>query len=108
MDQAQILSTYAAAWAITQRMLAAARDEEWDALIEISQDRENLLAQLMQAQPAPPTDPRQAAEMASLIRSILAADQQIQTLSRAWMGEISSVLNSVQVERKLLKAYEFV
>ena len=89
-------------------MLDAARGEDWDALLELSQERDALFAQLMQAHPAAPTEPQQAAEMAARIRAILAADQQIQGLTRTWMDEINGVLSSVNVERKLLKAYESV
>jgi flagellar protein FliT len=110
MDQAQILAAYSAAWNATQRMLQAARAEQWDALIELEQGRDGLLAQLMQAQAPTQTkasvDPQQAAETARLIRNILAADQQIQGLTRAWMDEINGVLGSVQAEKKLLKAYD--
>ena len=106
MDQAAIVSTYSAAWALTQRMLEAARAEQWDALLELEQGRDVLLAQVMQAQAPAPSDPKQAAETAVLIRNILAADQQIQGLTRAWMEEISGVLSSVQAEKKLLKAYD--
>lgn len=105
MDQAQILAVYGAAWSATQRMLEAARAEQWDTLIELEQSRDGLLAQVMQA-PVIPADPQQAAETARLIRSILAADQQIQGLTRAWMDEINGVLGSVQAEKKLLKAYD--
>lgn len=105
MDQAQILSTYAAAWAATQHMLEAARAEEWDRLVALEQDRDGLMAAL-QAQSAASIDPQKGREIAVLIRNILAADQQTQSLTRAWMDEINGVLNSVQVEKKLLKAYE--
>ena len=108
MDQAQILGVYSAAWSATQRMLEAARASEWDALIVLEQGRDALLAQVMQtpAQAPAPGDPHQAAETTRLIRGILAADQQIQGLTRAWMDEINGVLSSVQAEKKLLKAYD--
>jgi len=106
MDQVQILAAYSAAWNATQRMLEAARTEQWDALIALEQGRDGLLAQLMQAPAQPSGDQQQAAETTRLIRSILAADQQIQGLTRAWMDEINGVLSSVQAEKKLLKAYD--
>lgn len=106
MDQAQILEVYSAAWSATQRMLEAARASEWDALIELEEGRDALLAQVIQTPAQVPCDPHQAAETTRLIRSILAADQQIQGLTRAWMDEINGVLSSVQAEKKLLKAYD--
>ena len=106
MDQAQLLASYTDAWEITQRMLEAARDEDWDGLLDLSQGREQLFSQLMQALPVAPENLQLANETVALIRSILAADQQTQSLSRDWMEEINGVLTSVNVEKKLLKAYD--
>jgi len=106
MDPATVLSTYASAWTLTQRMLEAAQGEDWDVLIELGRERDVLFDQLVQAQPAPPADPQQASELALLIRRLLETEQQIQGLSRAWMDEINGVLSSVQAEKKLLKAYD--
>lgn len=104
MDQAQILATYSAAWSTTQQMLEAAQTEQWDHMIELEQGRDALMAPLMQA--PVPIEPQNSAEISVLIRNILVVDQKIQGLTRVWMDEISGVLNSVQVEKKLLKAYE--
>ena len=106
MDQVQLLSIYTAAGDITRRMLEAARTEDWDSLLALSQDRDQLFAQLIQAPPTAPENPQLADETATQIRGILAADQQIKSLSQDWMTEINGVLTSVNVERKLLKAYE--
>lgn len=108
MEPAQLLALYARAWAITQVMLEAARGEDWDTLVTVSYTRDPLFVALMQAPPVTTENLSFAAETATLIRNILAADQQIQSLSRAWMDEISGVLTSVQVERKLLKVYEAI
>lgn len=106
MDQAQQLAHYTEAWEITRRMLEAARSEDWDELLNLDQVRDQLLAGLMQAPPVVPENIQLADKTAALIRSILAADQQIQSLSQAWMEEINGVLASVNVEKKLLKAYD--
>lgn len=106
MDQAQLLACYTEAWDITRKMLEAARSENWDELLNLDQTRDQLFAGLMQAPPVTPENLQLADETASLIRSILSADQQIQSLSQAWMEEINGVLTSVTVEKKLLKAYD--
>ena len=106
MNQAQLLASYTDAWENTRRMREAARGEDWDGLLVLSQGREQLFSQLMQAPPVAPENLQLADETAALIRSILAADQQIQSLSQDWMVEINGVLTSVSVEKKLLKAYD--
>lgn len=106
MDPAQLLSRYADAWEMTRQMLEAARSEDWDTLLMLSDGRDQIFSPLMQAPPAAPANLQLANEIATLIQRILAADQQIQDLSRAWMKEISGLLASVHVEKKLLKAYE--
>ena len=108
MESAPLLALYARAWAITQAMLEAAQGEDWDTLVTLSYTRDPVFIALGQAAPVARENLSLAAETATLIRNILAADEQIQSLSRAWMDEISGVLTSVQVERKLLKAYEAV
>jgi flagellar protein FliT len=106
MDQAQLLARYTEAWEMTRQMLEAARSEDWDGLLNLDQTRDQLFAGLMQAPPVAPENLQLADETATLIRNILAADQQIQSLSQAWMEEINGVLTSVNVEKKLLKAYD--
>ncbi len=105
MDQTQILAIYRAAWTLTQQMLEVAQAEEWDQLTVLEQSRAEVMDQLQQESLAA-VDPQQGAEFAALIRNILATDRQIQALTQVWMGEINGVLNSVQVEKKLLKAYD--
>ena len=106
MDQVRLLAVYQAAGEMTQRMLEAARAEDWETLLAVSQDRDQLFAQLKQAPPTQPENLQLADETAAQIRGILAADQQIKSLSQDWMTEINGVLTSVNVERKLLKAYD--
>lgn len=106
MDSAQMLAVYTTAWDFTQRMLDAARTEAWDQLIEIGQQRDAQLSMVMQAAMPAITENAVASQMDKLLRNILAADQQIQRLTRNWMDEIQGVMSSVQVEQKLLKAYD--
>ncbi len=106
MDQMQLLARYTDAWEMTRQMLEAARSERWDELLNLDQTRDQLFAGLMQAPPVAPENLQLADETASLIRSILSVDQQIQSLSQDWMEEINGVLTSVNVEKKLLKAYD--
>ena len=106
MGEAQILDVYKSAWETTQRLLDAARAEAWDELVSMSHGRDSQLALVMDLPATAVSNPMLANELRQLIRNILAADQQIQQLTQAWMNEIQGVLSSVKVEQKLLKAYD--
>lgn len=93
------------ALAKSQVMLAAAQEGCWDDLVELETARRGLLTEASQVAAAV-LDDTQIARKQGLIRDILAADAQIKALTQAWMNELQSVLTSVQVERKLIRAYE--
>ena len=93
------------ALAESQVMLVAAQDGCWDDLIELEIARRDLIAEASRVETTV-LDDALVARKKDLIRDILAADAQIKALTQAWMGELQSVLTSVQVERKLIRAYE--
>ncbi len=88
----------------SQLMLTAAREGRWDDLLALEAARRDLVQETSQGDTLP--DVAQVARKKELICTILATDAQIKELTQAWMGELQSVLTSVQVERKLIRAYE--
>jgi len=90
----------------SQAMLAAAQEGRWDDLIEMETARRDLIAAASRVEATVLPENALVARKKELIRDILAADAQIKALTQAWMGELQSVLTSVQVERKLIRAYE--
>jgi flagellar protein FliT len=89
----------------SQLMLTAAREGRWDDLIELETARQKVMQNTKEVDTSVP-DVAQVARKKELIGNILANDAQIRALTQAWMGELESVLTSVQVERKLIRAYE--
>ena len=105
MRMLDIIPRLERALAESQAMLAAAQDGRWDDLIEMETARRNLIAEASGVE-VTVLDDALVARKKDLIRDILAADAQIKALTQAWMGELQDVLTSVQVERKLIRAYE--
>lgn len=85
-------------------MLQAAREQRWDDLAMLGNEREARLAQVMEADIVS-TRPADIAEKTELIQNTLDCDEQTRVLVRAWQGELVEMLGSVDNERKLADAY---
>ncbi len=105
MQAADVIIAYERILAASGEMVKAAEESRWDELVEIEIARRKLILAVTAEPAAPLSDPTLQARMERLIRSVLAADQQVKTLTMAWMSEIQGMLGSMQAERKLAKAY---
>ena len=105
MPEADLISRLERILFESQAMLAAASDGRWDDLIEQEAARRDSIVEATHTL-APLSDQGLIERKQALIRQILVADEQIKTLTQAWMGELQGVLTSVQAERKLARAYE--
>lgn len=107
MSGEELLGRYAEMLRLTQQMLEVARLAEWDRLVEIERERAVIADHLMklEEQGGEWTHVEQV-KKAHLIRSILAADDEIKSLSQAWMGELQEILGSIDTGKKLSKAYQ--
>lgn len=105
MQAAEVIQRYAHILAASGEMVTAAKEGRWDDLVEMEIARRELIVQVT-AEPATLyADAAVQARKESLIRSIMAADQQVKALTTAWMAEIQCMLGSMQAERKLARAY---
>lgn len=94
-------------WLLTQQMLNAARNGDWDVLIEVEINRNALVERLMaQNETAAVMNTVEQHKTGEIIRKVLAADSEIKTLTEAWQGELQEILGSIGTEKKLSKAYE--
>ncbi len=93
-------------WLLTQQMLNAARNGDWDVLIEVEIKRNAMVERLMAQDEAAVTNTVEQQKTGEIIRKILAADSEIKTLTEAWQGELQEILGSIGTEKKLSKAYE--
>lgn len=106
MNSAELLKQYDAIWRLTQKMLEAARQEEWDQLIELEQARAAHIDAMMKQESEILWTQEEQFQKGELIRKILAADEEIKTLTATWMGELQEMLGSIGTVKKLSKTYE--
>lgn len=106
MQAQEIIQRYEAILTASGEMVTAAKENRWDDLIDMEIARRAQIIEVT-AEPATPfTDQALQARKETLIRGILEADAQVKALTEAWMAEMSGILNSVQAERKLARAYQ--
>jgi flagellar protein FliT len=97
-------ASYSAIWDLTQQMLEAARNSEWNQLAALEQVRSQMAIRVVakhRENPVPPSE-----ETAETIRKILACDQEIKERTEAWLTELRAILDSVNTERKLFQTYD--
>lgn len=102
MDAAEMLAAYRQIREITAQMLAAAQAGDWEALVNLEIGRKAWVERVSASSVSPGA---LAAEKDACIRFVLETDQQIMTLTRAWMGEMEEMLAAVRAQRKLERAY---
>jgi hypothetical protein len=101
-----LLARYQELWRQSRRMQEAARESDWDLLIELEQERATINDGLMQ-QPVQCSSADQA-EIGRLIHEILASDSETRLLVVPRQHELQSTFHSIDTEKKLLKAYDMI
>lgn len=89
---------------LSQRMLAAARQEDWDELVALEKERARQVAQFQGADAATASG-TESEETRDLIKQILACDEETRMLTERWMSEARDILTSLNAARKLKQAY---
>jgi len=101
-----LLARYQELWRQSRRMQEAAREGDWDLLIELEQGRAAINDALMQQHLKGSAADRSA--IAELIRNILASDSETKLLVVPRQHELKSTFHSIDTEKKLLKAYDMI
>ena len=90
---------------LTNQMLLAAKQQDWDKLTELETSCAQHVEKLKTTEDISPL-PREARERkVASIMSILAADREIRNLVSPWMVKLNSLMNSNQTEIKLTRVY---
>lgn len=104
MTSDDIVDTYETMAVITDQMLRAANDSDWDRLAELEQQCALHVRQLKESEPQPLAGPQRVKKV-DAIRRMLAADRQIRDLSTPWMARLSALINNTSTERRVARAY---
>jgi flagellar protein FliT len=105
MNDEHVLTTYESISRLTKQMLAAARDGDWDALVQLERDCSGLFARLFTDDTNRPRSAAFQHRKAQLIRDILDDDAQIRLLVEPWLNQLSSLLSHTGHQRRLSQAY---
>lgn len=99
------LSYYESIAAASGRMLRAAQDSDWDALIE----QEKVCAALIEALRAADAERKLSGEAlvrkAAIIRQVLAEDAEIRCLTQPWLRRLEELLRASANQLRLGDAY---
>jgi flagellar protein FliT len=107
MTSQEILTIYESVADITDRMLAAAREGDWEKLAALESDCSSRVDILRRNDaPRQPLSEEARAQKAKIIRKILADDREIRSITEPWMTQLAAMINSAGTERKLSRAYD--
>lgn len=100
-----LLGRYAEMQALSQEMLRAAQAQEWERLAEMGLLRDSIVEELRTRDTAL-WKGAEAERKAKLIRQIQAIDKEILPLAEAAREDARAQLGSIDVGKKLKKAYD--
>ena len=100
-----LMAGYAQALTLTESMLTAARNSEWDRLVQIEIERGRLFEQLRSADQNAPESDESVIRRRETIEIILARDEEIKLLTQDWMHELRDILGSATAQRLLNRTY---
>ena len=104
-DAADIVSRYQAFVDLSGQVLAAARQANWDLVLDLDRQRSSLLAEIKLADAGRPADPERQTQKKRLVERYLAMETETRTLVEAWMADLRSAMLSNSQEQRLLKHY---
>jgi len=108
LDNPDLLARYAQIWRQSRRMQAAAREGDWELLIELEQGRAALNSALMRDERSGNGSAADRSAKAELIRNILASDVETRLLVVPRQYELQSTFDSIDTEKRLHKAYDMI
>lgn len=92
--------------ALTDRMLACARAQEWGGIGGIENERRTLFERLLGDARNGPPDAVQVRRLAVVIRDVLERDRELIRLGEAGRKEALEVLGAIQEGKRARRAYE--
>jgi flagellar protein FliT len=105
MDGAEVISLYESVADLTDQMLAAARQEDWDLLSRLEADCAHVVNVLKQNEGSTRlTDDRRERKI-EILKKILEDDRDIRNLTDPGLQKLSALIKNTSTERKLANAY---
>jgi flagellar protein FliT len=105
MNSEEVISLYETVVGITEQMLVAARDGNWEQLAALESLCASHVATLKQGESPAPLPSVVREQKVRIIKQILAHDREIRNITEPWMEHLALLINSTNVEMKLSKVY---
>lgn len=105
MNNQDIISLYETVAVITNQMLEAARNSDWEQLAALESRCTSHVETIKNGESPAPLTGAVRERKVKIIQKILADDREIRTITEPWMARLSTLMNSNSAERKLAKAY---
>lgn len=105
MNEQEVIYLYENVATITDKMLSAARDSDWDELASLEARCADHVAKLKAGEAPVALTGALRERKVKIIQKILADDREIRNITEPWMQKLSRMINSNGTERKLHQAY---
>ena len=105
MNEQEVMCLYENVATLTNEMLTAAREGDWDKMAELEARCSSQVSVLKQGEAPVSLTGALRERKVEIIRKILADDREIRNLAQPWMEQLSLLINSTGAERKLNQAY---
>lgn len=106
MNSTQVIAVYEDIRIVTEQMLHAACNGDWEELVALENRCKGLVESLIAAEPREPLSGKLQQRKVEIIMQVLAADAKIRNLTEPWMKQLQSILGTASHEKKLQQAYE--
>lgn len=105
MDGAEVISLYESIADLTDQMLAAARQEDWDLLSRLESDCAHIVNALKQSEANVSLSDDRRDRKVAILKKILEDDRDIRNLINPGLKKLSALIKNTSTERKLANAY---
>jgi flagellar protein FliT len=105
MNEEEVIFLYQAVVTLTQQMLAAARAGDWEKIVTLESSRAGHVEILRNCEPPTALSGAARERTLKMIPQILSDEREIRTISQLRMADLSGMMTSLGVERRLSQAY---
>jgi len=105
MESTELIALYENVAVITDQMLNAARDRDWERLTALETNCTSTVQKIRDNENPLPLTPELKERKIQVIKKILADDRQIRDITEPWMAELAGLMKSSSATFKLNQAY---
>jgi flagellar protein FliT len=105
MTSQEVVHVYESMMSLTDQMVRAAENSDWDRLVLLEQQCAAHVRRLKECEPQGGLDAANRERKVSAIRQMLDDDRRIRDLTMPWMAKLTALINNSGTERRLARAY---